>query len=120
MEATTSKPGAEVTFVTDSPILAKTSISSAKRDRTRDQDSFDNFVSSMAMSLNSLDSKISPHSRHSTNSVSSSRATICTRGCLHCGMLVLFSGNWDGGVGVIKSGHWVSHQAGIRRNLPVF
>src|SRR5215470_11660431 len=38
--------------------------------------------SSMAMSLNSLASKTSPHSLHSTNSLSSSRATICTRGCL--------------------------------------
>src|SRR5580698_2233072 len=38
--------------------------------------------SSMFMSLNSLDSKISPHSLHSTNSDSSSRLTICTRGCL--------------------------------------
>ena len=38
--------------------------------------------SSMFMSLNSLDSKISPHSLHSTNSESSSRLTICTRGCL--------------------------------------
>src|SRR5207302_9074326 len=77
----------------------------------RDQDSFDNFVSSMAISLNSLDSKTSPHSKHSTNSASSSRATICTRGCLHFGMLLLFSGSWDGGVGVIKSGDWVSRQA---------
>src|SRR5207237_5819368 len=104
METTTSKPGAEVTFVTDSPILAKTSISSAKRDRTRDQDSFDNFVSSMAMSLNSLDSKISPHSRHSTNSVSSSRATICTWGCLH--RLVFFPAveACEGGVGFIVPG----------------
>src|SRR5579864_4786034 len=41
--------------------------------------------SSMFMSLNSLDSKISPHSLHSTNSESSSRLTICTRGCLHGG-----------------------------------
>ena len=40
-------------------------------------------LSSMAMSLNSLDSKTSPHSRHSTYSDSSSRLTICTRGCLH-------------------------------------
>src|SRR5208337_3570203 len=38
--------------------------------------------SSIFMSLNSLDSKISPHSLHSTNSASSSRLTICTRGCL--------------------------------------
>ena len=37
--------------------------------------------SSMAMSLNSLDSKTSRHSRHSTYSASSSRETICTRGC---------------------------------------
>lgn|SRR5580704_67339 len=40
-------------------------------------------LSSIAMSLNSLDSKTSPHSRHSTYSESSSRLTICTRGCLH-------------------------------------
>src|SRR6266478_652411 len=39
-------------------------------------DSLASFVSSMAISLNSLASKISRHSRHSTNSVSSSRATI--------------------------------------------
>src|ERR1700758_3789095 len=48
-----------------------------------DQASSDCARSSMAISLNSLDSKTSPHSRHSTYSVSSSRLTICTRGCLH-------------------------------------
>src|SRR5581483_2824569 len=58
----------------------------------------------MFMSLNSLDSKISPQRRHSTNSASSSRETICTRGCLHCSMLVLFSGNCGGGIGVINPG----------------
>src|SRR5580700_8101031 len=42
--------------------------------------------SSMLISLSSLDSKISRHSRHSTNSASSSRLTICTRGCLHGGL----------------------------------
>jgi hypothetical protein len=68
------------------------------------QDSFDSFVSSMTMSLNSLDSKISPHSLHSTNSESSSRATICTRGCLHGAMLLFFSGSGDGEDGVINPG----------------
>ena len=57
------------------------------------QDSFDSLVSSMFMSLNSLDSKISPHSWHSTNSESSSRATICTRGCLHGSALFWGGGN---------------------------
>src|SRR5262249_8301561 len=47
-------------------------------------------LSSMAMSLNSLDSKTSPHSRHSTYSASSSRLTICTRGCLHT-VVICFS-----------------------------
>ncbi len=68
------------------------------------QDSLGSFVSSMIMSLNSLDSKISPHSLHSTNSESSSRATICTRGCLHCGVSLLLSGSGDGGDGVINPG----------------
>src|SRR5436309_13025815 len=46
----------------------------------------------MFMSLNSLESKISPHSLHSTNSDSSSRLTICTRGCLQgCFMFFAFS-----------------------------
>src|SRR5215813_13477268 len=60
----------------------------------------------MSMSLNSLDSKTSPHSLHSTNSTSSSRATICTRGCLH-GFIVLFLSGTDGGVGVINPGKLV-------------
>src|ERR1700747_1231417 len=51
----------------------------------------------MAMSLNSLDSKTSPHSRHSQDSVSSSRLTICTRGCLHWFMILLCLGSCDGG-----------------------
>ena len=68
------------------------------------QGSFRNFVSSMIMSLNSLDSKISPHSLHSTNSESSSRATICTRGCLHGAMSLFFSGVGDGEDGVINPG----------------
>src|SRR5882724_11687603 len=72
------------------------------------QGSLPSFVSSMIMSLNSLDSKISPHSLHSTNSESSSRATICTRGCLHGGMLLFFSGSWDGGDGVINPGLRIS------------
>src|SRR5580658_7022337 len=66
------------------------------------QDSFFIRVSSIIMSLNSLDSKISPHSMHSTNSASSSRATICTRGCLHSFMVLLFSGGCDGGIEVIN------------------
>jgi hypothetical protein len=68
------------------------------------QGSFRSFVSSMIMSLNSLDSKISPHSLHSTNSESSSRATICTRGCLHGALSLLFSGLGDGEDGVINPG----------------
>src|SRR6267154_4588583 len=68
------------------------------------QGSLRSFVSSMIMSLNSLDSKISPHSLHSTNSESSSRATICTRGCLHGTMSLLFSGSGDGEDGVINPG----------------
>src|SRR6266852_8467997 len=55
----------------------------------------------MAMSLSSLASKLSPHSTHSTNSASSSRATICTRGCLHASMRFLSVGVGDDGVGVI-------------------
>src|SRR5579871_1733484 len=50
----------------------------------------------MFMSLNSLDSKISPHSLHSTNSDSSSRLTICTRGCLHGCFLSTLCGVGDG------------------------
>src|SRR5205807_313235 len=77
-----------------------------KRDRRegRGQASLAGLRSSMAMSLNSLASKMSPHSRHSTNSASSSRATICTRGCLHSGMSLLFSGSWDCGIEFINSG----------------
>jgi hypothetical protein len=67
------------------------------------QDSLPRLVSSMVISLNSLDSKMSPHSMHSTNSLSSSRATICTRGCLHVAMLLLFS-RGDGGIGFINPG----------------
>src|SRR6266705_2749940 len=44
----------------------------------------------MSMSLNSLDSKTSRHSRHSTYSASSSRETICTRGCWHGFSIGLF------------------------------
>src|SRR4051812_23613150 len=58
-------------------------------------------VSSIIMSLNSLDSKISPHSLHSTYSESSSRETICTRGCLHGG-LGTFAAAEGGGMGVIN------------------
>src|ERR1700730_14044760 len=50
----------------------------------------------MLMSSNSLDSKMSPHSRHSTNSASSSRLTICTRGCLQ--------GCWLVPLGIFKGG----------------
>ena len=64
-------------------------------------DSSLNFVSSIIMSLNSLDSKISPHSLHSTYSESSSRDTICTRGCLHGG-LGSFAGADGGEMGVIN------------------
>src|SRR3954465_15038238 len=58
-------------------------------------------VSSIIMSLNSLDSKISPHSLHSTYSESSSRDTICTRGCLH-GCAGGFAVADGGGMGVIN------------------
>ena len=64
-------------------------------------DSLLNFVSSISMSLNSLDSKISPHSLHSTYSESSSRDTICTRGCLQ-GCAGGFVGAAGGGMGVIN------------------
>src|SRR5271154_3691398 len=60
------------------------------------------FFSSMAMSFNSLDSKTSPHSWHSTYSASSSRETICTRGCLHWSGLIFFLGDCDGRLGVIN------------------
>src|SRR5712692_6811310 len=59
------------------------------------------FFSSIAMSFNSLDSKTSPHSWHSTYSDSSSRETICTRGCLHCSRLTLFGGDCDGWLDII-------------------
>jgi len=58
--------------------------------------------SSMLMSLSSLDSKTSRHSRHSTNSASSSRLTICTRGCLQ-GCFSALCGREDG-CGVINPG----------------
>src|SRR5579864_7732877 len=54
----------------------------------------------MFISLNSLDSKISPHSLHSTNSASSSRLTICTRGCLQGCFVLTFCGG-AGNLGVI-------------------
>src|ERR1019366_1094400 len=60
------------------------------------------FFSSIAMSFNSLDSKTSPHSWHSTYSDSSSRETICTRGCLHCSGLTFFCGECDGWLCVIN------------------
>ena len=59
--------------------------------------------SSMFMSLNSLDSKISPHSLHSTNSDSSSRLTICTRGCLQGCFVLTFEGG-TGDFAVMLSG----------------
>src|SRR5215469_12512895 len=59
--------------------------------------------SSMFMSLNSLDSKISPHSLHSTNSESSSRLTICTRGCLQACFISTLLGEGCG-VEVINPG----------------
>jgi hypothetical protein len=66
------------------------------------------------MSLNSLDSKMSPHSRHSTNSASSSRATICTRGCLHS-LAGTLSGDCGGGLGVINPGdHEKPGKAAVR------
>jgi len=54
------------------------------------------------MSFNSLDSKTSPHSWHSTYSDSSSRETICTRGCLHSSGLTFCWGDRDGWLGVIN------------------
>src|SRR5216684_1028509 len=73
------------------------------------------------MSLNSLDSKISPHSLHSTNSESSSRLTICTRGCLQgC----FASRLWEGAVdfGVISTAGFQSNKSGghFRRNFRYF
>src|ERR1700721_3134202 len=66
------------------------------------------------MSLNSVDSKMSPHSRHSTNSASSSRATICTRGCLHS-LAETLSGDCGGGLGVINPGdHKKPGEAAVR------
>src|ERR1039458_8652745 len=63
---------------------------SRRSPRSSDQISLSWARSSIFMSLNSLDSKISPHSLHSTNSESSSRLTICTRGCLQvCFILLL-------------------------------
>jgi hypothetical protein len=58
-------------------------------------------LSSMLISFSSLDSKISRHSRHSTNSASSSRLTICTRGCLQ-GRLFALSGWVVDGFAVIN------------------
>ena len=60
------------------------------------------FFSSIAMSFNSLDSKTSPHSWHSTYSDSSSRETICTRGCLHCSGATFFWADCDGWLSVIN------------------
>jgi hypothetical protein len=60
------------------------------------------FFSSIAMSFNSLASKTSPHSWHSTYSDSSSRETICTRGCLHCSGLTFFGGDCDGWLDIIN------------------
>jgi len=60
------------------------------------------FFSSIAMSFNSLASKTSPHSWHSTYSDSSSRETICTRGCLHCSGLTFFGGGGDGWLDIIN------------------
>src|ERR1039458_2330092 len=64
--------------------------------KKRPQSSLSWVPSSIFRSLNSLDSKISPHSLHSTNSDSSSRLTICTRGCLQgCFMSRLWAGGVD-------------------------
>ena len=60
------------------------------------------FFSSIAMSFNSLDSKTSPHSWHSIYSESSSRETICTRGCLHCSGLTFFWEDGEGWLSVIN------------------
>src|SRR5277367_4302915 len=54
------------------------------------------------MSFNSLDSKTSRHSWHSTYSDSSSRETICTRGCLHCSGLTFFWRDCDDWLSVIN------------------
>src|SRR5205085_5151972 len=64
----------------------------------------------MAMSLNSLASKTSPHSLHSTNSLSSSRATTCTRGCLHwlCMLLLRWLGEELCGCEVMFRAHRIS------------
>src|ERR1700678_1192607 len=55
----------------------------------QDSEASSSVRSSMLISLSSLASKTSRHSRHSTNSASSSRLTICTRGCLQ-GCLLAF------------------------------
>src|SRR5437762_444348 len=71
--------------------------------------------------VNSLDSKISPHSLHSTNSQSSSRLTICTRGCLQgCCFCTLAGG--DGDLEVINpEGDPQQHESReFHRNFPVF
>ena len=94
----------EVTRDRDSQEEPDTPLPGTAIERKEGQASSSSLVSSIFMSLNSLDSKISPHSRHSTNSASSSRDTICTRGCLHAGMLLLFSGTCGGGIRVINPG----------------
>src|SRR5271170_2486428 len=68
------------------------------------------------MSFNSLDSKTSPHSWHSTYSDSSSRETICTRGCLHCSGVTFFWGDCDGWLNVINLP--TVHLARGNMNLP--
>ncbi len=70
--------------------------------RPEGQDSLDNLVSSIFISLNSLASKTSPHSWHSTNSESSSRATMRTRGCWHGSALFGVAGIWGGLLDVIN------------------
>src|SRR5271155_1768015 len=77
-------------------------------------------LSSILMSLSSLDSKTSRHSRHSTNSASSSRLTICTRGCLQ-GCLLAFWG-CENGFEVInpEASPSLNAEEPIRGNFPVF
>ena len=77
-----TKHFAAMDFSAEASLPSSISLRLVRFSKTRAQISLSWVRSSMFMSLNSLDSKISPHSLHSTNSQSSSRLTICTRGCL--------------------------------------
>jgi hypothetical protein len=76
--------------------------------------------SSIFMSLNSLESKTSPHSLHSTNSDSSSRPTICTRGCLQAGFLSGVGGAGDLDVIIREGSRQIRADGCVCREFPVF